>query len=105
MTSAERFSRAEASRLTRPGEDPTVGRRPMPNHRANPGRVTDFVSNALKPWRAVKVNDDGRKVVLSAHNTQEAAEAHAGAARDALTDADIGEGWNVVAERRQRAKR
>lgn len=100
------FARIEASRLTRVhgnvAVDPTVGRRPMP--RTPTTNRPGFVPVA-KPWRCTKVHDDGRKVVLSAHDKQETAEAHAGCARDALTDAEVGEGWNVVAERARRGKR
>lgn len=48
-------------------------------------------------WSVVRVNDDGRLEV--AHNglREEAASLMAGALRDEQSDADVGEGWNVVA--------
>ncbi len=112
MTAAEKFIRAEASRRSRVSSDVTTERRPMP--RTPTKRIADFAPVA-KAWRVVKVREvpEGAavgiptemRIVLSAHDRQEVAEAHAGEGRDALTDAEVGEGWNVVAERRPKGKR
>ena len=76
-------------------------------------RIPDWAPVA-KARRVVKVLEspgvDGKfgasgRIVLSAHDRQEVAEAYAGEGRDALTDAEVGEGWNVVVERRPKGKR
>ena|SRR5688572_24090896 len=110
MTAAEKFIRAEQSRRSRVTSDVTLERRPMP--RTPTKRIPDWAPVA-KAWRVVKVlespDNDAMpylsRIVLSAHDKQEVAEAHAGEGRDALTDAEVGEGWNVIAERRPKGKR
>jgi hypothetical protein len=110
MTAAEKFIRVEASRARRSTSDVTTERRPMP--RTPRGRIADFAPVA-KAWRVVKVKElpvhtkptAADRVVLSAHDSQEVALRHAGEGRDALTDAEVGQGWNVVTERRPRGKR
>jgi len=110
VTAAEKFIRAESSRRSRVSSDVTTERRPMP--RTPKGRIADFAPVA-KAWRVVKVRDyEGgplgfgqKRIVISAHDSQAVAEEHAGRGRDALTDAEVGAGWNVVAERRPKVKR
>lgn len=124
---AAKYARLEASRSARVTGDVTTERRPMPRlgedrkgarRLPSQGRVVDFPASftlASKPWQVVKERDEAApfdraeyerlRIVLSAHGTQADAEVRAGEGRDALTDAEVGEGWNVVAERRQRGKR
>jgi hypothetical protein len=56
-------------------------------------------SFAYRQHGVVRVNDDGRQVVLRTNLDVLTAEQLAGRERDMLSDEAVGQGWNVVAMR------
>lgn len=50
-------------------------------------------------WSVVKRNDDGREIVVERNVTAFVAEKLAGARRDSMPDADVGDGWTFIASR------
>ena len=50
-------------------------------------------------WNVVKVNDDGRTIIVERNVTPHVAERLAGERRDSMPDADVGDGWTFLAQR------
>jgi hypothetical protein len=54
-------------------------------------------------WSVVKVNDDGREIVVQGNVTAIVAERLAGARRDTMSDGDVGDGWTFLAKSSRKA--
>lgn len=72
---AERTAKASAQQVRRP-QKPSTG-----------------------SWSVLRINDAGRRQVVSAGLSYEAAERQAGRRRDRSSDAEVGEGWNHLPKR------
>ena len=55
--------------------------------------------NQRGAWNVVKVNDDGRTIVVERNVTWLVAEKLAGSRRDSMKDSEVGDGWNYEPRR------
>lgn len=86
------FAAIERSRLARGAFDPTAPRRDSSEKPANGPNY------ARTDYAVVKEFDDGRKFeIVASRLTWLEADTRAGRLRDAMTDAQCGEGWNYQA--------
>lgn len=62
--------------------------------------------NERKPggWCVVKVNTDGRRLVVRDGLKYAVADIAAGRMRDGMSERDVADGWNYIAERRQKTE-
>ena len=52
-----------------------------------------------RTWGVVRINDDGRRLVVQRGMHPDAAAHEAGRLRDAMSDDDVGRGWNYLASK------
>lgn len=55
--------------------------------------------NQRGAWNVVKVNDDGRTIIVERNVTWPVAEKLAGSRRDSMKDSEVGDGWNYEPRR------